>query len=86
VLDNGGAARLAAATPYLKLAGDVIGGAMLGRQALAAAGLDDPWMKSKGALARLYASQVLALAPGLADGLMDDPGDLETTPAAALAS
>jgi alkylation response protein AidB-like acyl-CoA dehydrogenase len=86
VLDNGGAASLAAATPYLKLAGDVIGGAMLGRQALAAAGLDDPWMKSKGALARLYASQVLALAPGLADGLMDDPGDLETTPAAALAS
>jgi len=86
VLANGGAASLTAATPYLKLAGDVIGGAMLGRQALAAAGLDDPWMKSKGALARLYASQVLALAPGMADGLTDDAGDLETTSAAALAS
>jgi hypothetical protein len=86
VLANGGAASLTAATPYLKLAGDVIGGAMLGRQALAAAGQDDPWMKSKGALARLYASQVLALAPGQADGLTDDAGDLETTPAAALAS
>jgi hypothetical protein len=43
-------------------------------------------MKSKGALARLYASQVLALAPGLADGLADEAGDLEATPAAALAS
>ena len=86
VLDNGGAASLTAATPYLKLAGDVIGGAMLGRQALAAAGLDDPWMKSKRALARLYASQVLALAPGLADGLTDNAGYLETTSAAALAS
>ena len=86
VLANGGPASLTAATPYLKLAGDVIGGAMLGRQALAAEGADDPWMKSKGALARLYASQVLALAPGLADGLTDDAGDLETTPAAALSS
>ncbi|HZZ34553.1 MAG TPA: acyl-CoA dehydrogenase, partial [Caulobacteraceae bacterium] len=48
-------AALTAATPYLKLAGDVIGGWILGRQALAAAGSDDPWMIAKGALARLYA-------------------------------
>jgi hypothetical protein len=85
LLANRGAPSLAAATPYLKLAGDVIGGAMLGRQALAAAGSDDPWMRSKGALARVYSGQVLSLAPGLADGLMDGADDLEATPAAALA-
>jgi alkylation response protein AidB-like acyl-CoA dehydrogenase len=86
VLANGGAPSLAAATPFLKLAGDVIGGAMLGRQALAAAGSDDPWLKGKAALARLYASQVLAQAPGLADGLMEGVEDLEATSAAALAT
>jgi alkylation response protein AidB-like acyl-CoA dehydrogenase len=86
VLANGGSDRLAAATPYLKLAGDVIGGAMLGRQALAAAGSDDPWLQSKAALARLYASQVLSQAPGLADGLTEGAADLEATAAAALAS
>ncbi|HEY2752108.1 acyl-CoA dehydrogenase [Phenylobacterium sp.] len=86
LLANRGAPSLAAATPYLKLAGDVIGGAMLGRQALAAAGSDDPWLKGKAALARVYAGQVLAQAGGLADGLMDGADDLEATPAAALAS
>ena len=81
--DNVGA--LAAATPFLKLAGDVIGGWVLGRHALAAAGSDDPWLVAKGGLARLYASQVLALAPGLADGICDGAPDLEATPASALA-
>jgi len=79
------AAALSAATPFLKLAGDVVGGWILGRQALAAAGSDDPWLTSKGALARLYASQVLSLAPGLADGICDGADDLEVTPASALA-
>ena len=74
------------ATPFLKLAGDVVGGWILGRQALAAAGSDDPWLVSKGALARLYASQVLALTPGLADAIAEGGADdLEATPAAALA-
>jgi len=86
LLANRGAPSLAAATPYLKLAGDVIGAAMLGRQALAAAGSEDPWLRSKGALARVFAGQVLTQAPGLAEGLMDGAGDLEATPAAALAS
>ena len=90
LLANGGAASLAAATPYLKLAGDVIGGAMLGRLALAATAnpgfSGDPWLKGKAALARVYASQVLAQAPGLAEGLMEGPEDFEATPAAALAS
>ncbi|WP_293900848.1 acyl-CoA dehydrogenase [Phenylobacterium sp.] len=76
---------LAVATPFLKLAGDVVGGWVLGRQALAAAGSDDPWLVAKGGLARLYASQVLSLAPGQADGIADGAGDLETTTAAALA-
>ena len=62
---------LVSATPYLKLAGDVIGGWMLGRQALAAAGSDIPWLQAKAPLAKLYASQVLAQAPGLAEGIME---------------
>ena len=85
LLAHRGADSLAAATPYLQLAGDVMGGWALGRQALAVAGASDPWSRSKAALARLYASQVLARAPGLAEGVAD-PGaaDLEATPAAAL--
>jgi alkylation response protein AidB-like acyl-CoA dehydrogenase len=85
VMAHGGPDALTAATPYLKLAGDVVGGWMLGRQALAAAGSDDPWLKGKAALARLYSGQVLSLAPGLAEGLTDGAGDLEATSAAALA-
>jgi len=86
ILANGGAPSLAAATPDLKLAGDVVGGWILGRQALAAAGSDDPWMQSKAALARVYSSQVLAQASGLADGLVEGVEDLETTTASMLAS
>ncbi|THD64618.1 acyl-CoA dehydrogenase [Phenylobacterium sp.] len=90
LLAHRGPDSLAAATPYLRLAGDVIGGAMLGRQALAAAAdpgfASDPWLKSKAALARVFAGQVLAQAPGVAEGLMDGGADLEATPAAALAS
>jgi len=79
-------AALASATPFLKLAGDVVGGWVLGRQALAAAGSEDTWLASKGALARLYASQVLSLAPGLADAIAENGADdLAATPAAALA-
>jgi len=79
-------AALASATPFLKLAGDVVGGWILGRQALAAAGSDDPWLAGKGALARLYASQVLSLAPGLADAIAENGADdLAATRATALA-
>jgi hypothetical protein len=86
ILANGGAPSLGAATPYLKLAGDVVGGWILGRQALAAAGSDDPWMQSKAALARVYSSQVLAQAGGLADGLVEGVEDMEATTASMLAS
>ncbi|HEV2533674.1 acyl-CoA dehydrogenase [Phenylobacterium sp.] len=85
VLAHGGPDALTAAGPYLRLAGDVIGGWMLGRQALAASGSDDSWLKGKAALARLYSGQVLALAPGIAEGLMDGAADVEATSAAALA-
>jgi hypothetical protein len=85
VLAHGGPDALTAATPFLKLAGDVIGGWMLGRQALAAGESDDPWLNGKAALARLYGGQVLSAAPGLAEGLTDGAGDLESTSAAALA-
>jgi hypothetical protein len=62
----------------------VVGGWMLARQALAVAGADDAWSRSKAALARVYASQVLALAPGLADGLTEGADDLEAVGADAL--
>ncbi|CAN5327515.1 acyl-CoA dehydrogenase [soil metagenome] len=84
VLASDAASGLAAATLYQRLAGDVVGGWMLARLALAAAGSDAPWLKAKGAMARLYASQVLTLASGIADGIEDGPLDLEATTAAAL--
>ncbi|MFD1190801.1 acyl-CoA dehydrogenase [Phenylobacterium conjunctum] len=77
-------ASLAAATPYLRLAGDVIGGWLLGRQALAGAGSDDPWLRSKATLAQVYASQVLTLACGLAEGLPEALDHLATVDPAAL--
>jgi hypothetical protein len=83
---NAGAASLAGATSYLQLAGDVIGGWALGRQAMLAVGFDDPWMRGKVALARLYASQVLSLAPCLGATLAEGWTELEATPAEALAA
>ena len=84
LLNNKGPNALAGATAYLKLAGDVIGGWMLARQALATAQGADDWSKSKSALARIYASQVLAQAPGLADGVVEGADDLEAVAADAL--
>jgi hypothetical protein len=65
LLAAGGPDRLAAATPYLQLAGDVIGGWVLARQAAAAAS------RPRTAMARAFASQVLARAAGAAEGLME---------------
>jgi alkylation response protein AidB-like acyl-CoA dehydrogenase len=84
LLANRGPDALAGATAYLKLAGDVVGGWALGRNALAAAGAEAAWLRAKGALARLYAEQVLAQAPGLAEGVMAGAADLEATAAEAL--
>ena len=66
---------LAGATPYLKLMGDVVGGWMLGKEALAASRLiaagegDTAWLKTRIGLARVFAHQVLAQAPGLAQAV-----------------
>ncbi|OYU69177.1 MAG: acyl-CoA dehydrogenase [Alphaproteobacteria bacterium PA2] len=85
MLAHKGPDALSGATAYLKLAGDVIGGDMLARQALATATGDDDWSRSKGALARIYASQVLTLASGLADAVTEGGADLESLSAEILA-
>ncbi|HEY3797889.1 MAG TPA: acyl-CoA dehydrogenase [Caulobacteraceae bacterium] len=73
---------LAGATPYLKLLGDVIGGWMLGKQALAAsaklAAGEGPtdYYRTKIGLARVFAEQVLAQAPGLTQAVTQGSVDL----------
>jgi hypothetical protein len=73
---------LAGATPYLKLLGDVVGGWMLGKGALAAsqrlaAGDPDPdYCRTKIGLARVFAEQVLAQAPGLTQAVTQGSVDL----------
>lgn len=54
---------LAGATPFLALLGDVTGGWLLAKGALAAAGSPDPYLAAKAPLARVYAHQVLSAAP-----------------------
>jgi alkylation response protein AidB-like acyl-CoA dehydrogenase len=54
---------LAGATPFLKLLGDVTGGWLLAKGALAAAGSPDPYLAAKVPLARVYSHQVLSAAP-----------------------
>jgi len=73
---------LSGATPYLKLLGDVVGGWMLGKGALAASrniadgvGDKDYW-RAKIGLARVYSEQVLAQAPALAQAVSQGSVDL----------
>ncbi|MDQ2860060.1 MAG: acyl-CoA dehydrogenase, partial [Pseudomonadota bacterium] len=73
---------LAGATPYLKLLGDVVGGWMLGKQALAAArhlaagdGPEDYWRTQIG-LARVFAEQILSQSPGLTQAVTQGAVDL----------
>ena len=73
---------LAGATPYLKLLGDVIGGWMLAKGALAASrnltageGPADYWRTRIG-LARVYSEQVLAQAPALSQAVSQGSIDL----------
>jgi alkylation response protein AidB-like acyl-CoA dehydrogenase len=84
LLAHRGPDSLAGATPYLRLAGDVIGGWVLGKQALAVSAGEDAWSQSKSALARVYAAQVLAQAPGLADAVTEGGADLESLSAEVL--
>jgi hypothetical protein len=73
---------LAGATPYLKLLGDVVGGWMLGKGALEAsrrlAAGDGPqdYYRTKIGLARVFAEQVLAQAPGLTQAVTQGSVDL----------
>lgn len=61
---------LSGATAYLKMLGEVVGGWMLAKGALAASGeADAAWGESKRALARVYAETVLAQVPGQAAGV-----------------
>ncbi|HVN42004.1 MAG TPA: acyl-CoA dehydrogenase C-terminal domain-containing protein [Steroidobacteraceae bacterium] len=83
--DQSQADQLAGATPYLKLLGDVIGGWMLGKGALVAAarlaageGPED-FYRGKIALARFYAEQTLALAPGMAEAVVQGADVLAIT-------
>ncbi|HEX8568350.1 MAG TPA: acyl-CoA dehydrogenase [Caulobacteraceae bacterium] len=54
----------AAAVPFLKLVGDVTGGWLLAKAALAAESAGGDHLRGKAPLARIYAEQVLASAPG----------------------
>jgi alkylation response protein AidB-like acyl-CoA dehydrogenase len=73
---------LAGATPYLKLLGDVVGGWMLAKGALAASralaageGPQDYW-RTKIGLARVYSEQILSLTPALAQAVSQGSVDL----------
>ena len=73
---------LAGATPYLQLLGDVVGGWMLAKGALAASrniaageGPQDYW-RTKIGLARVYSEQVLAGSPALAQAVSQGAIDL----------
>ncbi|NNK91710.1 MAG: acyl-CoA dehydrogenase [Acidimicrobiia bacterium] len=65
--------RLAAASPFLRMAGVVIGGALLGQQALAAAAAGD---SAKVATARFFARQVVPTVGGLIPAVTAGAGDL----------
>jgi alkylation response protein AidB-like acyl-CoA dehydrogenase len=78
---------LAGATPFLALMGDVMGGWMLSRGALAAAdgrAGDEAFAKSRVALASHFAETVLARAPGQVAGVTCGSSDLELLTAATL--
>jgi alkylation response protein AidB-like acyl-CoA dehydrogenase len=84
---RGTADALAGAMPYLNLMGDVVGGWMLAKGALAASRMDDAALASgKLVLARVYAEHVLAGAQGKVAGVQAGAADLELMTAHALAS
>jgi hypothetical protein len=73
---------LAGAAAYLKLLGDVMGGWMLGKGALAAARHlaagegDAAYWRTKIGLARIYSEHILAQAPGLTAAVTQGSADL----------
>jgi alkylation response protein AidB-like acyl-CoA dehydrogenase len=76
---------LSGATPYLTLLGDVAGGWFLARGALAAAKLEDRgYARTKVALLRVYADQVLARARGWCAAVTAGAAELQLATADAL--
>jgi alkylation response protein AidB-like acyl-CoA dehydrogenase len=78
---------LAGATPFLTLMGDVMGGWLLAKAALAAAdgwAGDEAFARTRIGLAQHYAEAVLALGPGKAAGVMQGAAALEAMTAAGL--
>jgi alkylation response protein AidB-like acyl-CoA dehydrogenase len=78
---------LSGATAYLKLLGDVVGGWMLAKGALAVSAMeggDAEWKAVKVALARVYAQNVLAGVPGQAAAVTAGAEDLASVTAEAL--
>ncbi|MPZ52349.1 MAG: acyl-CoA dehydrogenase [Acidimicrobiia bacterium] len=74
VMGNHPSQALAGATPYLGLAGNVIGGWLMARSALVAKDLiesngPDAWMASKITTGRFYCEQLMPKAFGLLDGV-----------------
>jgi alkylation response protein AidB-like acyl-CoA dehydrogenase len=80
LLANPGEASLAAATPYLELCGDVIGGWALARQALGAPPTHPADRQGRISLLQVFASQVLTLSEGLAEAVCDGVGGLADIP------
>jgi hypothetical protein len=85
---RGGAEALAGATPFLKLVGDVTGGWMLAKGAAAALRRhpDPAFVRSRVAMARIYAEQVLAGVAGQAEAVTAGVGDLAAMDMADLAA
>ncbi len=86
---RGTPAALAGATAYLKLMGDMVGGWLLAKGALAAAHAlaedsdGDKWWRTRIGLAQLFADNVLAGAPGLVSAVtMGDAALTGTSPQA----
>jgi alkylation response protein AidB-like acyl-CoA dehydrogenase len=71
LLANPGDASLAAATPYLKLCGDVIGGWALAREALDPEPSQRAGRQGRVSLLQVFAGQVLTAAEGLAEAIGD---------------
>ena len=75
---QGGADALTGAVPYQSLWGDVLGGFLLAKMALAAGRRADPaYAAQRALLARVFADQVLSAAPGRLAAITAGAADLE---------
>ncbi len=81
---------MAGATPYLRLVATVVGGWLMGRQAMAATSaverLDDAYLAAKCATARFYVEQILPTINGLVAQVQGTANPLFSVPHTMLAS